>query len=86
MVIASTVSGKVYYSPYKDTIHELAQSYMYFIDEMRNKVNDTVTIGLYELNNDKYVLNINLMIDLMKTYNKLRKISNKIKDLDKDFR
>ena len=86
MVITSTTSGKVYYSPYKDTIHELAKSYMYYIDEIRDKVNDTVTIGIYELNNDKYVLNFNLIIYVMKDYNKLRKISNKIKDLDKDFR
>lgn len=86
MVITSTISGKVYYSSYKDTIHELSQSYMYYIDEISDKVNDTVTIGLYELNNDKYVFNFNIIIAVMKDYNKLRQISNKIKDLDKDFK
>lgn len=86
MVIKLSKNGKIIYSPYNDTIHGLAQSYMYYMDEIRDKVNDTVTIGLYELNNDQYVLNFNLIIDVMKDYNKLRKISNKIKDLDKDFK
>ena len=85
MIFKCSNSGKILYSFYKDTINELAKCYLHYIDIYRKNIKVPVSFEIYELNNEKYFVNFKLIIDMMKAYTKLRTISNKLEDLNKDF-